>query len=177
MQLDDIRAKAYRVLRSTAGNKLLPVRLTRGVLSFVNDMAGRPFAPREEIEERRAYEQRRAAKIAETKAAQEKERAAMHATNGAAKKREAAPVCVYVDGVNSRRDLKRITDVLRGRDIPFTQLDVEGDESTRSWVTTTAKTHEFPVVFVAGQPIGDFHALVQADAAGDLVKLVYGASA
>ena len=49
MQLDEIRAKAYEVLRGKAGSKLLPVRLTRGVLSFMNDMAGRPLAPREEL--------------------------------------------------------------------------------------------------------------------------------
>jgi hypothetical protein len=176
MRLDEMRAKAYEMLRSSTGNKFLPVRLGRGVLTFMNDMAGRPLAPVEELEERRDYETRRVTKAKEAAATREKEaHAAKNGANGAAKKREAAPVCVYVDGRSPQREVKRITDVLRGRDIPFTQLDVEGDESTKSWVTTTAKSHELPLVFVAGQPIGDFHALVQADAAGELTRLVFGA--
>ena len=45
MNIDQLRAKAYEALRSRWGNQLPPVRITRGVLSFVNDMVGRPLAP------------------------------------------------------------------------------------------------------------------------------------
>lgn len=175
MPLDDLRAKAYEMLRTKAGEKFLPVRLARGVLVFVNDMAGRPLAPKDELDERRDYERRRVEKIAAHATRMAAERAAEAAEDkaAAAAKRQAAPVVVYVDD-NSTRELKRISDVLRGRDIPFTQADVQSDDATRSWVYTTAKVNELPLVFVAGQPIGGFNELVQADATGELVKLVFG---
>jgi hypothetical protein len=172
MNMDEVRARAYELLRGSGRDRFLPIRLARGVLVFVNDMAGRPLASKEELEERREYERIRAARAAEAK---EKARidAEKAAAAGGKARREAAPVVVYVDG-RSGRDLKRISDVLKGRDIPWTQADVEGDDATRSWVYTTAKVNELPIVFIAGQPIGGFQELVQADASGELVKMVYG---
>jgi glutaredoxin len=176
--LDALRFRAYEALRSTAGNQLLPVRVTRGVLTFINDMVGRPLAPEDEIAERKRYEEHRRQRIAETEAKRAAEAAedaaAARKKSGAAAKREAAPVVIYLDA-QSHRDLKRIKDVLRGREIACQELSIVEDEATRSWVETTAKTKEFPVVFIAGQPIGGYDDVVQLDVKGELVKLVFGA--
>jgi glutaredoxin-related protein len=175
MNLDGLRAKAYEALRSRHGNQLLPVRLSRGVLSFVNDMVGRPLAPEDELAERRAYEERRRARIAQAQiaAAPVVDTAAAEATRRA---NDAAPVIVYVDG-QSHRDAKRIADVFKGRDIPFTELSVVEDVATRSWVETTARTRELPVVFVAGKPVGGYDAVVQLDVKGELERMVWGLNA
>jgi glutaredoxin-related protein len=170
MNLDGLRAKAYEALRSRRGNQLLPVRLSRGVLSFVNDMVGRPLAPEDELAERRAYEERRRARIAQARIA------AAPVEVDPRRDRDAAPVIVYVDA-QSHRDAKRIADVFRGRDIPFTELSVVEDASTRSWVETTARTRDLPVVFVAGKPVGGYDALVQLDVKGELERMVWGLNA
>ncbi len=181
MNMDVLRAKAYEALRSRWGNQLPPVRVTRGVLSFVNDMVGRPLAPEDEIQERRAYEERRRERIAQQRlsAARAAEAAVAATAAGvaeAARNRDAAPVIVYVDA-QSHRDAKRIADVFRGRDIPFTELSVVEDGATRSWVETTARTRELPVVFVAGKPVGGYDALVQLDVKGELERMVWGLNA
>lgn len=180
---ETIRAKAYEALRSTSGNRMPPIRWTRGVLTFVNDMLGRPLAPEDEIRERREYERRRRQRLAEAmarrKAAATNGTAAgsngLNGANGKVAALEAAPVVVYVDG-RSHRELQRIETVFKGREIPFTKLDVEGDDATRSWVRTTSKRDDFPVVFIAGQPIGAYDELVQLDATSQLTKLVWGRS-
>jgi glutaredoxin-related protein len=181
MNMDLLRARAYEALRSRWGNQLPPVRIARGVLSFVNDMVGRPLAPEDEIQERRAYEERRRARIAQQRlaAAQAAEAAAappVAAAEPARSRSDAAPVIVYVDA-QSHRDAKRIADVFRGRDIPFTELSVVEDVATRSWVESTARTRELPVVFVAGKPVGGYDALVQLDVKGELVRMVWGLNA
>lgn len=181
--LDQIRAKGYEALRSARGNALPPMRWTRGVLSFLNDMLGRPLAPADEIRERREYEERRRALIAEAVAKKQAEPAPAAAANGqngknghngkVAAPKEAAPVVVYLDD-RSQRELKRIEGVLKGRDIPFTKLNIENDEATKSWVQTASRKREMPVVFIAGKPIGASADLMRLDAAGGLEKLVYG---
>jgi len=167
---DELRSKAYQQLRGQTGNKFMPVRFVRGTMTIVNDLLGRPLAPREELEERRAYEKSRQERIA----AHEAKLAAVAATPAkvAAPAQETAPVIVYTDA-QSHRDLKRIADVFKGRGIPFTELSIVEDLATRSWVETQAKTKEFPVVFVGGVPVGGFDALVQLDVKGELVRLVF----
>ncbi len=175
MTVDGIRAKAYQALRSRTGNRLLPVRVARSVTSFVNDMVGRPLAPEDELAERRAYEARRQKCLAEARVERETRQAAAVA-QASERVRDAAPVIVYIDAQSSR-DAKRIADVFRGRDIPFTELSVIEDGATRSWVETTAKTRELPVVFVGGKPVGGYDALVQLDVKGELERLVWGLTA
>jgi glutaredoxin len=172
--LTEIRSLTFRALTSRQGNWVPPVRWTKDVLLFLNDMAGKPLATREEILEREEREQTRRQRLAEARAAREQERAANGAAAaGGSPAREAAPVVVYVDE-KSTRDLKRIRGVLEGREIPFQTMDVEHDEASRSWVQTTAKTHDLPVVFVAGEPVGGYDALVQLDVTGELVRRVFG---
>src|SRR6188474_1012208 len=64
-----------------------------------------------------------------------------------------APVVVYFDGKDHRTRTK-IEELLRGRDIVFNVLDVSNDEAERSWVVTAAKSEEFPIVVIAGTPVG-----------------------
>jgi glutaredoxin-related protein len=174
MNIDQLRAKAYEALRSRWGNQLPPVRITRGVLSFVNDMVGRPLAPELELQERRTYEQRRREGIEQQRLAAAAPAAAPAPVDP--RVRDAAPVIIYVDA-QSHRDAKRIAEVFRGRDIPFTELSVVEDVATRSWVETTARTRELPVVFVAGKPVGGYDALVQLDVKGELERMVWGLNA
>jgi glutaredoxin len=83
-----------------------------------------------------------------------------------------APVVVYFDGKDHRTKTK-IEELLRGRDIVFTVLDVGNDEAERSWVITAAKSEEFPIVVIAGTPVGGFQELTQLDVQGELKRRVF----
>ena len=87
----------------------------------------------------------------------------------------AAPVFLYFDGKDHRTKAK-IEELLGSRQIPFKVLDVTDDEAERSWVTTAAKTNEFPIVVIAGTPVGGLADLTQLDLTGDLARKVFGAS-
>ncbi len=87
--------------------------------------------------------------------------------------REQAPVIVYFDGKDQRTKGK-VEELLNARDIKFRLLDVTNDEAERSWVITAAKSEEFPIVVVAGTPVGGLHELVQLDVQGELKKRVFG---
>jgi glutaredoxin len=84
-----------------------------------------------------------------------------------------APVVVYYDGKDQRSRVK-IEEVLRAKEITFKLLDVTNDEAERSWVITAAKSEEFPIVVIAGTPVGGLHELVQLDVQGELKRLVFG---
>src|SRR4029079_11462652 len=85
-----------------------------------------------------------------------------------------APVVVYFDGTDDRTK-KKIEELLRGRDIVFSVLDVANDEAERSWVVTAAKSEEFPMSVIAGTPVGGFHELTQLDVQGELKRRVFPA--
>ena len=80
---------------------------------------------------------------------------------------------VFFDG-QDHRTLKKVEELLASRDIPYKVLDCTNDEATRSWATTAARAHEFPLVFVAGEPVGGLHELTQLDVNGVLQKRVFG---
>ena len=85
-----------------------------------------------------------------------------------------APVMIYFDGKDHRTKTK-IEELLRGRDIVFSVLDVANDEAERSWVITAAKSEEFPIVVIAGTAVGGFHELTQLDVQGELKRRVFAA--
>jgi len=91
-----------------------------------------------------------------------------------ARSAEPAPVMLYFDG-KDHRTKKKMEELLTGKDIPFKVLDVTDDEATRSWATTAAKQLEFPLLFIAGEPVGGLHELTQLDVNGQLVRRVFGA--
>ena len=154
MLLDRVRTIVHGALSSPAGDTVKPVRFLKEVLGTANDLAGRPFCSAEELEARRA--------AAQPVVAQAKQAV-----------REAAPVTVYFDG-KDHRTKKKVEEVLKARNIAYKVLDVADDEASRSWATTQAKQMEFPLVFVAGDPIGGLHELTQADVDGSLLKRVFG---
>lgn len=87
--------------------------------------------------------------------------------------REQAPVILYFDGKDHRTKTK-VEELLQARDIKFRLLDVTNDEAERSWVITAAKREEFPIVVIAGTPVGGFEELTQLDVQGDLKRRVFG---
>jgi len=153
---------AYSAISSETGNFIAPVRYARRAAGFVNDLLGRPLASDEELA-RRSSEAERLDELAEK---------ARHG-QVAAKPKEAAPVMLYVTD-QFVRERKRLEDVLKGRGIAYQVLDVTDDEATRSWALTRAHATEFPLLFVAGEPVGGFEDVLSLDAMGGLKKKVFG---
>jgi glutaredoxin len=82
------------------------------------------------------------------------------------------PVIVYFDGKDHRSKTK-VEELLRGREIVFQLLDVGQDEAERSWVTTAARREEFPIVVIAGTPVGGLAELTELDVNGELKRRVF----
>jgi len=133
------------------------VKHLRNLASIANELLGRPLRPESETAEAPP-----ATAPLERKAA---------APAGKTPSTRRAPVLVYFDG-KDHRTLARVEDLLKGRGFAYQVLDVSADEAERSWVTTTAKTDELPLVFVAGAPVGGWDALLAADVSGELGRLV-----
>jgi glutaredoxin len=149
-----VRVLVADALVSERGNQWKPVRLLREALGTANDLVGRPFCTTEELAARRRDPA---------------------AAAPAATRREAAPVMLYFDG-KDHRTKKKMEEVLRAREVPFQVLDVSDDEATRSWALAAAKQAEFPLLFIAGEPIGGLHELTQLDVNGALPARVWGHS-
>jgi glutaredoxin len=150
---DRVRVSVFGILESERSSGRVS-KLAREALGTANDLAGRPFCSRSELERRRA---RRAEGLGEEAPAA----------------REPAPVMLYFDG-KDHRTKKKMEELLQSRDVPFKVLDVTDDEASRSWATSTAKQAEFPLLFIAGEPVGGLHELTQLDVNGGLKKRVFG---
>lgn len=87
-----------------------------------------------------------------------------------------APVFIYFDGRDHRTKAK-IEELLNGQKIAFKVLDVTDDEAEKSWVTTTARMNELPIVVIAGAPVGGLGELTQLNLSGELQRRVFGATA
>jgi glutaredoxin len=157
---EKLRAFAHRQLEGDNHGKHPVVVHARNFVSIVNELLGAPI---------------RAPEAAET--------AHAPGSNGHANGVAAttiptpiavrqAPVVLYFDGKDHRTRVK-VEELLRGRDIAFQVLDVTDDEAERSWVTTAAKTTEFPIVVIAGTPVGGLAELTQLDLSGELVRRVF----
>ncbi|HEX2657776.1 MAG TPA: glutaredoxin domain-containing protein [Polyangia bacterium] len=153
---EKLRALAHEKLEGTDRKKLHPVALhALNFVSIVNELAGRPIRGAEE------------AVVTPSSSAP------ATAAAPAPVVRPQAPVLVYFDGKDHRTRTK-VEELLRGHDIVFKVLDVSDDEVERSWVTTAAKTNEFPIVVIGGTPVGGLHELVQLDVSGQLLGRVFG---
>lgn len=155
------RVLLHSALVAETGNRVPPVRWTRQALRFANDLLGQPLCSQQELQRREQALAAAAQRVAEEQ------------RSVSASPREAAPVALYVTDQDHRTP-KKIEDIFKGRDIPYTVLDVTDDEVSRSWALTQAKKHEFPLVFIAGEPIGGLDDVLQADVRGELVKKVFG---
>ena len=152
---DRVRVMVNGLLSSTAADRYKPVKLVREFLGTANDLVGRPFCSADELSSRRGG----VPGVATASAPPDK--------------REPAPVMLYFDGKDHRTKVK-MEELLKGRDIPYTVLDVTDDEATRLWATTQAKQAEFPLLFIAGEPVGGLHELTQLDVNRSLSKKVFG---
>ncbi len=151
MILDRIRTLVGEALADDRFDGFRPARIARELLGTANDLVGRPFRTRAELAADGA-----------------------HGGPAAPTAREAAPVVVYFDG-KDHRTKQKVEELLAGRGIQFRVLDVSEDEATRSFATTAAKAAEFPLVFIAGAPVGGLHELMQLDVNGELGRRVFGA--
>jgi glutaredoxin len=132
------------------------VRHLRNLASIANELLGRPLRPAEETA---------------PAAAPTPERPAPPRVRGKTPVARRAPVLVYFDG-KDHRTLARVEELLKARGFAYQVLDVSADEAELSWVTTTAKSTELPLVFIAGAPVGGFEALMRADVSGELARLL-----
>jgi glutaredoxin len=137
------------------------IKHLRNLASIANELLGRPVCSPQELADRRA-----------TSAPPPTAAAATPASKAPAAPRQ-APVLVYFDGKDHRTKAK-VEELLRGRAIAFQVLDVTDDEAEKSWVTTAAHSNEFPIVVVAGTPVGGLAELTQLDLTGELVRRVFG---
>ena len=145
-----LREVAHRKLQAT-GNEHPLVQKALEIANTVNDLLGKPIHG------------------AEVDAAA----SVQTAPEAAAKVREQAPVLVYFDGKDHRTKTK-VEELLRGHGIVFQVQDVTNDEAERSWIITAAKQEEFPIVVIAGTPVGGFAELTQLDVQGELKRRVFG---
>jgi glutaredoxin len=146
-----LRSLAHQQLEAREADGPL-VRRLRDVVSTVNDLLGKPIRPDAVVADSAAA----GGPVIVTPVV-----------------REQAPVIVYFDGKDQRTRIK-VEELLNAREIKFRILDVTNDEAERSWVITAAKSEEFPIVVIAGTPVGGFHELMQLDVTGDLKKRVFG---
>ena len=148
---EKLRVIVHRGLQET-GNEGPVLKRVREVANTVNDLLGKPIHGGEGGAETGAPVAAPAAAAAPLQ----------------------APVVLYFDG-KDHRTKKKIEELLRGRDIAFNVVDVANDEAERSWVVTAAKSEEFPIVVIAGTPVGGFQELTQLDVRGELKRLVFAA--
>jgi len=158
------RVLLHDVLASERGDRLPPLRWMRHALSFCNDLAGRPLCSEQELDRRQTERAAIAAEVAAQRAGKGQPTPA---------RREPAPVVLYVTDQDMRTK-KKLEEVLKGRDIPYTVNDVTDDEASRSWALTQARKQEFPLLFIAGEPVGGLDEVMQLDVTGGLTKKVYG---
>jgi len=153
--LDGLRSTLYRALASSH----LPMRL--------NAFLGKPLAPAEELAKRREAHARLAAL-----------RLRGETTPASKATRAPAPVMVYFEKDRNVRELERTKETLEARGIEFQLLDVTGDEAALAFVMRAASCaqDELPIVFVAGEALGGFRKLVEADVSGLLAERVWGAA-
>lgn len=151
---EKLRALAHDKLEGIDRKKLHPVAMhALNFVSIVNELAGRPIRAAAETDAPAVDQAAAAAPVAPVV-------------------RPQAPVLLYFDGKDHRTKTK-VEELLRGHDIAFKVLDVSDDEVERSWVTTAAKTNDFPIVVIAGTPVGGLHELVQLDVSGQLLGRVF----
>jgi glutaredoxin-related protein len=148
---DRLRAKAHAALErvpGTVGDKL------RGV----NEALGRPFADAGELEDRRAFSEKKPMTVAAPVAT---------ATT------EQAPVIVYYME-KQKRDVGKLTDILDANGVKYTVTNIQEDPAAQYAVRRDSNGARLPVVFIAGDCIGGREALVNATSTGELKKRVFG---
>jgi glutaredoxin-related protein len=131
-------------------------------LRNVNEVLGRPFADAAELEDRRAFTEKRPAAAA-----------AAPAPKPATATGEQAPVIVYYME-KQKRDVSKLTDILDANGVKYTVTNIQEDPAAQYAIRRDSNGARLPVVFVAGDCIGGREALVNASSSGELKKKVFG---
>jgi hypothetical protein len=157
-----LRDALHRALVTPRGDGLAPIRVTKDLARRLNVTLGKPIASAEELAAREAAK----ARLAELRRTARPE----------GKRTLTAPVVVYFEKDRNVRELRRIEELLKSKQIAFRALDVAGDEAAIAFVTNTAKVEldRLPIVFVGPKVIGPYPALVAADVSGELAKALRG---
>ena len=169
MILDLVRTTLHTAITTPIGDGFAALRVPKGLARRLNITFGSPLCSGEELEKRKNARTRLKSLRGGASARNAPRREA--ATAAA---REAAPVMVYFEKERNVRELVRIEELLKAKNIAYTRLDVTGDEATTNFVMREAKceSDDLPVVFVAGVSVGNYAALVAADVSGDLAKAI-----
>ncbi|HVR60708.1 MAG TPA: glutaredoxin [Polyangia bacterium] len=163
--VDKLRVLAHRTIASPRRADERPsIRNLRNIAEMANELLGRPACSAEELAARRAPPPGAAAPMA----------AAPAPVPAPTTRPLQAPVRIYFDGKDHRTKAK-VEELLHARGVDFQVLDVTDDEAERSWVTTAAHSNEFPIVVIAGVPVGGLSELTQLDLTGELAQRVFGA--
>jgi glutaredoxin-related protein len=152
---DRLRAKAHAALERVPG-------VVGEKLRGANEALGRPLADAAELEDRRAFEEKRPTVPATVPA--------KPATDPAA---EQAPVIVYYME-KQKRDVSKLTDILDANGVKYTVTNIQEDPAAQYAVRRDSNGARLPVVFIAGDCIGGREALVNASSTGELKKRVFG---
>ena len=148
---DRIRAKAHAALGRVPGS-------VGDKLRGVNEALGRPLADASELEDRRAFFDKKPSTTS---------------TEPAKAAREQAPVIVYYMD-KTKRDVTKLTDILDANGVKYTATNIQEDPAAQYAVRRDSNGARLPVVFIAGDCIGGREALVNAATSGDLKKRVFG---
>lgn len=68
----------------------------------------------------------------------------------------------------------RAKSLLSQRDIPFEEINVEGDDEKRAWLVEATGQRTVPQIFIGDEPIGGFTELYALDRSGQLREKVEG---
>lgn len=165
LRLRSLRSFLYKSIEARPGSvleRVKPIAVSKDMLRRMNETLGRPLASAEELGARAAAEE----KLASLKAS-ESRNAETRATQ------LQAPITVYYERDQYASERRRIEEFLTAKGFTFKALDVQDDETTRSFATTKAKTTDFPLVFIADDAVGGYRELVALDVAGGLQKALF----
>ena len=62
----------------------------------------------------------------------------------------------------------RAKQLLKMRDVPFEDIDVQGDDETRAWLVQATGQRTVPQIFIGDESIGGFTELAMLDRSGQL---------
>ena len=148
---DRLRAKAHAALERVPG-------VVGEKLRSANEVLGRPLANEAELEDRRAFGEKKPMTAAAPVAKQAAEQ---------------APVIVYYME-KQKRDVSKLTDILDANGVKYTVTNIQEDPAAQYAVRRDSNGARLPVVFIAGDCIGGREALVNASSTGELKKRVFG---
>lgn len=90
----------------------------------------------------------------------------MNSSRGLVKKAAMQPVKIYLTAWCPY--CQRAKALLDLREIPYEEIDVDGDQATRKWLLETTGQRTVPQVFIGAESIGGYTELAALDRSGAL---------